>query len=86
MICTIFTIPSSISVTDRVEKSAGRDMPIVHKSGLKPFEISDIETETNRLLTVEHRSFLSGMNGFYLTAPDYVQLTTKLHGRGYHNF
>ncbi|WP_428480311.1 SMI1/KNR4 family protein [Pseudomonas violetae] len=49
-------------------------MPIVHKPGLKPSEISHVEAEINIVLSVEYRRFLSGMNGFYLTSPDCVQI------------
>ncbi|WP_338922969.1 SMI1/KNR4 family protein [Pseudomonas silesiensis] len=49
-------------------------MPIVYKPGLKSADVDYIEIQINRVFSAEYRKFLSGMNGFYLTAPDYVQL------------
>ncbi|MFJ3371482.1 SMI1/KNR4 family protein [Pseudomonas sp. NPDC086251] len=49
-------------------------MPIVYQPGLKSADVDYIEMELNRVFSVEYRNFLSRMNGFYLTAPEYVQI------------
>lgn len=49
-------------------------MPLVHKPGLNAADIDYIEVEINRAFSAGYRKFLSGMNGFYVTAPDYVQI------------
>ncbi|WP_077049255.1 SMI1/KNR4 family protein [Pseudomonas sp. KK4] len=49
-------------------------MPIIYKSGLKVADIDYIEGEINRAFSAGYRKFLSEMNGFYVAAPDYVQI------------
>ncbi|QJI39393.1 SMI1/KNR4 family protein [Pseudomonas sp. ADAK2] len=61
-------------------------MPIVYQPGLKSAEVDYIEMELNRVFSVEYRKFLSGMNGFYLTAPDYVKIPLSTIDEGTINF
>lgn len=49
-------------------------MPIVYKPGLALSEIAKLKLELNNALPDEHGDFLQKMNGFFLTAPDYVQI------------
>ncbi len=49
-------------------------MPLVYKRGLINAEIDRVELEIGRSLPYVFKKFLSGMNGFYLTSPDYSQI------------
>ena len=61
-------------------------MPIVYKPGLKPVDVDYIEVEISRALPIEYREFLSNMNGFYLTAPDYAQIPLNAVDEGVISF
>lgn len=49
-------------------------MPIIYKKGLQKTDLDRIESSINRVLPSDYKTFLNNMNGFYLTAPDYVQI------------
>lgn len=49
-------------------------MPLVYKRGLSNTEIDRVELEIGRSLPYDFKKLLSGMNGFYLTSPDYSQV------------
>ncbi|WP_122367038.1 SMI1/KNR4 family protein [Pseudomonas coronafaciens] len=49
-------------------------MPIIYKKGLQKTDLDRIESSLNRVLPSDYKTFLNKMNGFYLTAPDYVQI------------
>jgi hypothetical protein len=49
-------------------------MPLIYKQGLNVSRINDLEKELGVGLPSDYREFLHNMNGWYLSAPDYLQL------------
>lgn len=49
-------------------------MPVLYKHGLEKSTMDEVEQKIGKALPLELRDFLSRMNGFYLTSPDFVEL------------
>lgn len=49
-------------------------MPLIYKKGLDVSRINNLEKELGVRLPSDYREFLHKMNGWYLSAPDYLQL------------
>lgn len=61
-------------------------MPIVCKRGLTASDIAQVELELGKSLPVEYRIFLQKMNGFFIAAPDYVEIHLSSVEEGFISF
>lgn len=61
-------------------------MPIVYKRGLTASDIAQVELELGKSLPVEYRIFLQEMNGFFIAAPDYVEIPLSSVAEGLISF